>query len=67
MLAKRDIKKESLCHNEKFTVTLHLSRMPWDSERWVYIASHVNVARFVFNKAVYLFKLESNNTTDIYG
>jgi hypothetical protein len=42
-------------------------RMLWDYERRVYTASHVNVARFILDKAVDMFRLESKNTGDTYG
>jgi len=41
--------------------------MPYSYERQVYTASHVHVARFVWDKSIELFKLESNNTKDTYG
>jgi len=53
MLAKHNIK--SVYHQGKSASTFHLSRMLWEQERRVYTASHVNVARFVLDKAVDLF------------
>jgi len=64
MLAKHDIKSLFLCHQEKSTVTFHMTdatglRMP-------YVYS-INAARFILEKVVDLLKLESNNTIDKYG
>jgi hypothetical protein len=49
--------KVLLYHHGKSTATFHLPRMPWDLKHWVYTASHANVARFILNNVVDLFKL----------
>jgi len=52
------ISKASLYHQGKSTAMFHLSRMLSDYEHQVYTASIVNVAQFILDKAIDLYKLE---------